>query len=124
MTTPKKILVVDDDKDMVIMMTKMLESNHYEVFSAENGAFALEKTNHHHIDLILLDNKMPLFSGIWYCNALKKKPNTKNIPVVMVSGGLDEEIIAKGREVGAVDFLKKPFHMEDLLKIVCKNILR
>lgn len=117
----KTVLVVDDDKDMVLMITKMLESNDYQVYSAEDGARALQQTNLHHIDLILLDNRMPLLSGIFYCNALKRKPNTKNIPVVLVSGGLDEETIFRGREAGAVDFLKKPFHMDDLLKIVSRH---
>ena len=119
---PKKILVVDDDPEIIELIKEILSPGKYEIFSAGDGAHALEQTNKHQIDLILLDNQMPFFSGIWYCNALKKKPNTKNIPVVFVSGSLDEETIYKAREAGASDFLKKPFKAEQLLKIVEKNI--
>ena len=120
----KRILVVDDDKETVEMIEKVLSSEDYEVLTAANGANAVEKTNQHHIDLILLDNRMPFFSGVWYCNALRRKPNTKNIPIVLVSGALDEETLHKAREAGASDFLKKPFQVEELLKIVAKNILK
>ncbi len=120
----KKILVVDDDKDTVEMIEKMLTAEDYTVLTAENGARAVEKTNQHHIDLILLDNRMPLFSGVWYCNALRHKPNTKNIPIVLVSGSLDDETLSRAKDAGASDFLKKPFLADDLLKVVAKNILR
>ena len=120
----KKILVVDDDRETVEMIQEMLSSEDYEVLTAEDGVHAVEKTNQHHIDLILLDNRMPIFSGLWYCDAFRKKPNTRNIPIVLVSGELDENTIHKAREAGASDFLRKPFLPNDLLKIVAKNILK
>ncbi len=123
MALTKKILVVDDDEETRLLMEKMLAGPDYEVLTAEDGPHAMEKTNQQHLDLILLDNRMPLFSGIWYCNALKRKPSTKNIPVVLMSAGLDEETILKAKEMGAVDYLHKPFRGEDLLKVVRKNIL-
>ena len=123
MLAGKKILVVDDDADTLVMIEKMLEAQNYEVLTAQDGPHAMEKTNKQHLDLILLDNRMPFFSGLWYCNALKRKHNTRNIPVVLVSAGLDDEVMRKAKEVGVADYLKKPFRSEDLLKVVKKNIL-
>ncbi len=117
----KKILVVDDDKDTLEIIEEMLKPYGYEVITAEDGPHAIEKTNQHHLDLILLDNRMPFFSGIWYCDFLKRKANTKNIPVILVSSGLDEDTIGKARQMGASDFLKKPFQTTELLQIVQKH---
>ncbi len=121
--TAKKILVVDDDRDTLEIIEKMLSSKDYEVLTVEDGPHAMEVTNKQHLDLILLDYRMPLFSGLWYCNALKHKPNTRNIPIVLVSSGLDEETIQRAKDVGAVDYLKKPFGSQELLQVVEKNIL-
>lgn len=118
----KKILIVDDDPEIVRMIEEMLKMENYEVFSAHDGPHAIEKTNQNKIDLILLDIRMPIFSGLWFCNAFKQKPNTRDIPVVIVSSMLDDETVRKAREIGASDCLQKPFRMEDLLQIVQKNI--
>jgi len=119
---PKKILVVDDDSDILEIVRKFLEPEGYEVFTAPDGPHAVEQANRHQPDLILLDNRMPFFSGVWYCDAFKRKANTKNVPVILISGFLDGETVRKAMKAGAVDFLRKPFGRKDLLEIVRKHL--
>ena len=70
-----------------------------------------------------MDIQMPFFSGFWFCDALRRKKNTRNIPVIMVSGLLDEESVKKAFKAGAVDTVKKPFTEQELLRAVEKNAL-
>ena len=119
----KTILVVDDDPEVAELMAEVLSIHHYRVLVVHNGLEAIEQTNHHHVDLILMDIRMPYFSGFWYCDAFKHKKNTKNIPIVIVSGLLDDDTDRQARLVGAADTMKKPFTNEELLRAVEKNAL-
>ena len=121
--TKKTVLVVDDEKQILDLIQEMLTFHGYAVLVARHGLEAIYQTNRHHIDLILMDIRMPFFSGFWFCDALRRKKNTCNIPVVMVSGLLDEENTKKAFKVGAVDIVKKPFTEEELLQAVEKNAL-
>jgi DNA-binding response OmpR family regulator len=120
--TAKKVLVVDDDVEIAQMMETVLKSRDYYVVVVHDGLRAVEKTNTEHIDLILLDVHLPLFSGLWFCNAFKNKPNTKNIPVIIISGFLDEETAKKAYEVGAAAALRKPFNSQELLEVVERHL--
>lgn len=119
----KTVLVVDDDPDARELIQEILSERHYHVLTAHDGLEAVEWTNHGHIDLILMDIRMPLFSGIWFCGMFKKKKNTYNIPIVIVSGLLDEENAEKARLAGACACVKKPFSCQELLEVVEKNTL-
>ena len=114
----KNILVVDDDKDMNLMMKKILSGHHYRVVTAVNGLEAVEKTKGNRIDLILMDVRMPYFSGFWFCDVFKKKPDTKDIPVVFISALSGEENVQKAMGLGARAYLKKPFESDELLRVV------
>ena len=118
----KKILVVDDDPEITMIIRDILESQHYKVFCAKDGPHAVQKADEKKVDLILLDIQMPSLSGFWFCDLFKKKPSTKNIPVVMVSALSDEKDIRKARELGAAGYLKKPFQASDLLATVEKAL--
>lgn len=118
----KQILIIDDDTEAAKMMTDMLTSENYRVSHVQDGLKGVDHANHHHVDLILMDIAMPIMSGIWFCDAFKKKPQTRNIPVVMVSGLGDEDIVQKAYSVGAVAYLKKPFKATELLELVKKNL--
>jgi CheY-like chemotaxis protein len=118
----KKILVVDDDVEMTMMVQEILSQKDYEVFLAHNGLAAIEKSNHEMPDLILLDIRMPILSGFWFCDAFKKRPKSKNIPVVIVSSLSAEEDIQKAYQMGASAYLKKPFRPEELITVVEKTI--
>lgn len=119
----KTVLVVDDDPSFCEMIQEMLKERRYLVLTAHNGLEAVEWTKHGHIDLILMDVRMPLFSGYWYCSVFKKKKNTCNIPIVMVSGMLDEEGAEKARLAGACACVRKPFSYQELIEVVEKNVL-
>ena len=119
----KTILVVDDDPAICEVIQEMLAVYHYHVLVAHDGIEAVEETNRHHIDLILMDIRLPYFSGLWFCEAFRHKKNTSNIPVVIVSGFLDEDSVKRARLAGAVDAVSKPFTSRDLLETVRKNVL-
>ncbi len=118
----KQILIIDDDSEVAKMMTDMLESENYRVSYAPDGVRGVDHANRHRVDLILMDISMPIMSGIWFCDAFKKKPQTRNIPIIMVSGLGDEDIKQKAYSVGAVAYLKKPFKAAELLELVKKNL--
>lgn len=119
----KKILIVDDDVEMTQIMSDILKQDQYEVVLAHDGVQAIEKSKAEKIDLILLDIRMPFFSGFWFCDAFKQRPETKDIPVVIVSGLLDDQNIRKAYDAGASGHLKKPFQADELSAIV-KQTLR
>ena len=119
----KNILIVDDDEEMAMLMEQILRQNNYEVTVSHDGPHAIEQSHKHRIDLILLDIRMPFFSGLWFCDAFKRKPQTRNIPIVIVSALLDEEEIKKAYDLGARACLKKPFAAAELLEVVEKAIV-
>lgn len=120
--TRKKILVIDDDEEMGVVMRDILEKHAYEVLYAPDGLRAIEKSNNEKVDLILLDIRLPFFSGFWFFNAFRERPQTKNIPVIVVSAFSREEDIQKAREMGASAYLKKPFKPKELLDVVEKAV--
>ena len=122
-THEKTVLVVDDDPAVCELIQEILKPYPYHVLTAHDGLEAIDHTNRHHIDLILMDIRLPLFSGIWFCDAFKKKHNTANIPIVMVSALMDELNEEKSRRAGACATVKKPFGCDELLRVVEQNAL-
>ncbi len=120
----KTVLVVDDDPAACELIQEILKLHHYHVLTAHDGLEAVSFTNQGHIDLILMDIRMPYFSGLWFCDMFKKRKNTSNIPIVMVSALMDEEVSEKAIHMGACATIKKPFSCDELLKLVDKNALR
>lgn len=118
----KIILVVDDDEDITLIIEEILKQHDYEVLVAHDGPHAVEKTQQHRVDLVLMDIRMPNFSGLWFCEIFKRKPQTRNIPVVVISSAFHPEDIEKARQLGVKACLKKPFDSEELLAVVEKAI--
>ena len=116
----KKVLVVDDDIEMTMIIKEVLTEHDYEVEIAHNGLEAIKKSKEESPDLILIDIRMPFFSGLWFCEAFKQRPQTKDIPIVVVSALSSEEDVQKAYQRGARAYLKKPFRAEELLRIVQK----
>ncbi len=114
----KNVLVIDDDAEIAMIIEEILESNDYRVIVACDGLRGIEKTHQENIDLILMDIRLPFFSGFWFCDAFKHKPETKNIPIVMVSSLSSPEDVKKAYQVGASGYLKKPFQSDELLEAV------
>ena len=112
----KKILVVDDEFNVVKLLELILKDKGYEVIVAADGSEALEKTYKEKPDLIILDVMLPKIDGYEVCSKLRADENFKDLPVVLLTGlGMD---IKKGMELGAVSYIGKPFNVEVLLKIV------
>ena len=118
----KTILVVDDDIEMASIMETILKKRGFEVVLAHDGLQAIEKSKNSGIDLILLDVRMPFFSGFWFCDAFKQREATKGIPIVMVSGILDEDNVQKAYDLGAAACLRKPFRPEELVEMVEQHL--
>lgn len=110
----KNILLVDDDKSVVQMLSILLETRGYRVEIAENGAQALEKASLS-TDLILLDLILPDQGGFELCRKLKEDKKTLEIPVIILSGKLLSEDIVQGLYIGADDYVTKPFDYEELV---------
>jgi two-component system alkaline phosphatase synthesis response regulator PhoP len=123
MESKAKILLVDDDKDFVEATTMVLESKPYEVVVAYNGDEGLAKARKEKPDLIILDIIMPVKDGFSAAEQLKKEPELKNIPVIMLtsfSGKVAETSlsVSQGLALEADDYVDKPVTPEELLKRV------
>jgi signal transduction histidine kinase len=112
---PGDILVVDDTAVNLKVLTNMLRAAGYQSRAAANGELALRSVQTRLPALILLDIKMPGLDGFEVCRRLKKNPVTRNIPIIFLSGLADTADKVKGFELGAVDYITKPFHNKEVL---------
>ena len=104
-----RVLVADDDPDIVDLLALELAREGHEVLRADNGRVALDVAEQHRPDLILMDICMPVMTGIEACRELKGTETLASVPVVLISArGSDEDVIA-GLDVGAHDYISKPF---------------
>jgi DNA-binding response OmpR family regulator len=118
----KKILIVDDVPKNIELAANILQTKNYNITFAKSGAIALEKVKSIDFDLILLDVMMPGMDGFEVCEILKKDEATKDIPVIFVTAKSETENVVKGFELGAVDYVTKPFKTEELLARVKTHI--
>jgi cyclic di-GMP phosphodiesterase len=110
----QRILIVDDNPDNIFLSRELLTSRGYDVTTATNAEAAIAAIQAQHPDLILLDVIMPGRSGYEICRELKENPETRLIPIVMITGLTDMESKVRGIEAGADDFLNKPIFPEEL----------
>jgi len=118
MSTAKKILIADDEPDILEIIQFNLQTEGYEVFTAKNGDEALEQAKKHQPDLIILDIMMPGKNGIDVCNILRMQPAFKETLIVFLSALSDEGTEIRGLETGADDYLTKPISPKILLSKV------
>ena len=117
----KKILVVDDEADVLKVVKKRLEDRKFEVVTALDGDEGLTKAAEEKPDLIILDVMMPKLDGYTVVRQLKTNPNTRNIPVIILTAkgsGLKDLFSVEGVE----DYVTKPYDFEDLLAKVKKSL--
>ena len=119
---PKKILIVDDEIDILKVVTFRLKKAGYEVLTAVNGKEALDSIRDKRPDLILLDLRLPIMDGYEVCRQVKTDETLKNIPIIFLTASQAEKIKEKVKGFDAEDYLIKPFEPEDLLKKVKKFI--
>ncbi len=116
----KNIMVVDDSFTTRKMLSFLLKGEGFNVVSAENGIDALEKLPFSNIDIIITDLNMPQMDGLELVNSLKKNPDYKEIPVIMLTTESEDSDKQKGFEAGASSYLIKPIPQDVLIKEVKK----
>jgi len=115
---PKKILIVDDEVDLVKTIRFSMEAEGYKVLVSYSGEDALNQARKEVPDLILLDIMLPKLDGYRVCRLLKFDEQYKNIPILMLTAKTQEKDKSLGKETGADEYITKPFDMEELMKKV------
>lgn len=118
----KKILIVDDEQDIVESLKFVLEGSDYTCYCAYNGEDGLKLARDIMPDLIILDVMMPRINGYKISRLLKFDKKYKDIPILMVTARSQEEDKLIGEETGADEYITKPFDLDDVLKIVQKYL--
>ncbi|HVS72639.1 MAG TPA: response regulator transcription factor [Phycisphaerae bacterium] len=124
MARRKKILVVDDERDLVELIAMNLQRNGYEPLVAHDGAAGLELARRQKPDLAILDLMMPGLSGRDVTVALKGDPDTAGMPILMLTAKTEETDIIVGLSMGADDYVTKPFSMKVLMARVAAVLRR
>lgn len=109
------ILVVDDSKALLELISEMLKSDGYKAITAKNGSEAISFLESNRPDLILLDRNMPDMDGIEVCKQIKSRKQVSKIPIIFLTATKDVFAIVEGFKLGAVDYITKPFQKEELL---------
>ena len=117
-----KILIVDDVVSNVLLLKILLTNEKFQVCTASNGNMCIEMAKSEHPDLILLDVMMPDLNGFDTAVILKKSPETQEIPIIFLTALNNPSDLVKGFQVGANDFLTKPFNKEELVMRVMHQI--
>jgi len=112
------ILIIDNEKEFSFFTSANLEAAGYRVTAARDGYNGFHIAAENHPDLILLDILMPAMNGFQILEKLKGDPATRPIPVIMISALHDEDRIRKARELGAADFVCKPFLIASLIEAI------
>lgn len=116
-----KILVVDDNRDNIELVRDILTMSGHDVVTAQNGEDGIAIAQSDAPDLILLDVNMPHMDGFQVCAVLKGKPETQDIPVIMLTAQSDVDSRVRGLEAGADDYLTKPFSPRELAARVARS---
>jgi len=119
----KKVLIVDDEKDIVELITYNLSKEGFVTDSASDGEKALTKIKKSSYDLLILDLMLPGLHGMELCKILKNDPNTSSLPIIMLTAKGEEIDKVLGLEMGADDYITKPFSPRELIARV-KAVLR
>ncbi|MBQ2872263.1 response regulator [bacterium] len=122
MPESKKILIVDDEQDIVETLKFILEAQGYTCFCAYNGEDGLNQAKEIMPDLIILDVMMPKINGYKISRLLKYDNKYKNIPIIMVTARSQEQDKLIGEETGVNEYISKPFELDEILAVVKKYL--
>jgi len=111
---PYRVLVVDDEPDLVVLLEEHLTHEGFDVVTAAGGMEAITKAREQHPHVILLDVMMPGVSGFDVCNILQDFPETANIPVIFLTAVAETRRKVMGLNLGADDYITKPFDLHEL----------
>jgi DNA-binding response OmpR family regulator len=118
-----RILIVEDEDAIMEIVSQALRRHGYETASASDGDAALEKIFSLRPDLVILDLMLPKMDGWEVCRRMRAEPETERIPILMLTARRDERDVVEGLELGADDYMKKPFSLAELTARV-KALLR
>jgi len=117
-----RILIADDTAASLSLLSDLLEPQGYEILEVSDGRAAIDLTHRAKPDLVLLDVVMPRSDGFTVCRALKADPETSDIPVIFITSRQSSEDIVRGFRLGAVDYILKPFHAEEVITRVATHL--
>ena len=117
-----KVLLIDDEPDLVSTVACRLKYCHCDVVTAANGKEGLEKAAEHKPDIILLDTNMPVMNGHEMLEHLRKDPNLKATPVIMFTALCEPQDVAKASAYGVADYVTKPFDFSDVRDRIAKIV--
>jgi two-component system phosphate regulon response regulator PhoB len=121
--TMRRILVIEDDPDIVELLQYNLEKEDFQVFAATDGKTGLEMAKRGTADLLILDLMLPQLSGIEVCKEIRKSPEHETLPIIMLTARGEETDRVLGLELGADDYVTKPFSIREMVARV-KALLR
>jgi DNA-binding response OmpR family regulator len=116
------ILIVEDEKNMAFALKEFFEAHEYKAFNVFNGLDGVRALRTMSIDLIITDINMPEMNGLEFVSKVRAQPNGENMPIIVVSGNTDDQTVMRGLELGANDYVTKPFKFRELFFKV-KNLL-
>ena len=119
----KKILLVDDEADLVDFIKRYLEKNGYEVVTAGDGMEGIEKTIAEMPSLVILDVKMPRMDGFEMLRRLRNNVDTQYTPIIMLTQKRETQSLFQAQDMGSTDYIMKPFQVKELLDMVNRYIL-
>ena len=118
----KKILLIEDNDDIRNNTAEILELSNYKVIVAENGKIGVEKALEHIPDLIICDIMMPVLDGYGVLHAVHKNNSIRNVPFIFLSAKSERNDFRRGMELGADDYITKPFNGTELLDAVDRRL--
>jgi len=122
MTGKKRILIIDDEPDLLKALNTRFQAEGYDVITSKDGAKGLEKARKENPDLIILDLMLPKINGYRVCRFIKFDETCKHIPIIILTARVEDEDKKLGKEVGADYYMTKPFDNQELLDHI-KNFI-
>lgn len=123
-STGQRILILEDETDLVELLTYTLARDGYDVISARDGETGFRRADAEHPDLVLLDILLPGLDGLAVFELMRHQPKTERIPVIMMTGWASPMARAMGENLGARDYLTKPFSIRELKRRIADVFAR
>jgi DNA-binding response OmpR family regulator len=113
MAESMKVLIVDDEEDLIVTLVERLEIRGFEAVAVQTGKAALEQIQNHPFDVVVLDIKLKGEDGVEVMKRIKQIKN--NLPVILLTGHMSKETNEEGLKAGAIDYIIKPINIDDLI---------
>ncbi|TRZ94607.1 response regulator [bacterium] len=111
----KKILIIDDQQELISGLATFLKAQGYVILSANDGLYGISQAHKENVDLIILDLSLPAGGGFYVLDNLKKSVTTNNIPVIILTASQEKALEEKAYQMGALAYMRKPFEPKELI---------